>query len=219
MDDKTTSAPSNFMDLDADMVVNDAMSPQREIPDVKNYQAVIAMVVPAGTHTDTFPGKAPITAKKALAILELGKKSDGSRFVFSRKWTFSLADTANMKKDLSGAGVDTSKDFNLKDLVGMNVMVQVTHKKKQTGNGVTPKYGIFAQLPDGMPHIKPTITELPDWAKVYISGSVEYKQKHGTGAVGPYAEAIKKEMERKAKYGTKPGNVAEAPAQEDDLPF
>jgi hypothetical protein len=209
----------NLMDLDGELVVNDSMTPQKEIPPKKNYQAVIAMIVAAGTHTDTFPGKPPVTAKKVLAIIELNvRKTDGKRFIFSRKWTFSMADTANMKKDLAGAGVDTSKDVKLKELANLNIMVNVTHKAKQ-GGGVTPKYGIFSQLPDGMPMLHPETTELPDWAKVYISESVEYKQKYGMGAAGPYAAAIQKEIERKQKYGGSPGNVAEAPVQEDDLPF
>jgi hypothetical protein len=213
--------------LSNDLTVNNSMSSfKREYPPKGNRHGVICFIVAAGTHTETFPGKAPKASKKVLCIYELkDRREDGKRFVLNKKWTYSMDERANMRGDINGMGFDTDEDFNLKELAGHNFMVNITHEKDKKGEVSRAKPGDFTALMEGVEPIKPELTELPDWAKVYISESVEYKQKFGPGAVGPYAEAIKKDLEKKAKYGdNKPaqggeqGNQAPPPA-EDDLPF
>lgn len=217
--------------LNGDLTVNNSMSTfKREFPPKGNRQAVIAFIVPAGTHTETFPGKAPETKKKVLVIYELkDRKEDGKRFTLNKKWTYSMSDKSNMRIDINSMGFDTNSDFNIKELQGHNFIVNFTHDRDKQGNVTKAKPGAFTALMEGIEPIKPELTELPDWAKAYIGESVEYKQKFGEG--GPYAEAIKKDKERKAKYADKekakqpwgdqlngPQNDAPPPG-EDDLPF
>jgi hypothetical protein len=209
--------------LNGELNVSNAMSSfKKEFPPKGNNQAVICFVVPAGTHTETFPGKPPQTKKKVLCIYETkARKEDGKRFVKRKEWTFSMDERANMRIDVNSMGFDTSESFNLKDLTGHNFIVNYTHEKDKNGNIVKAKQGTFTALMEGIEPIKPELTELPDWAKAYIAESVEYKQKYGTGAVGPYADAIQKELDRKAKYGDNKSGAASpaAAGAEEDLPF
>jgi hypothetical protein len=210
--------------LNSDMTVNNSMSTfKREFAPKGNRQGVIAFVIPAGTHVESFPPKPPETKKKVLVIFELkDRKEDGKRFVKNKKWTYSMSDKSNMRNDLNSMGFDTNSDFNLKSLVGQNFIVNITHETDKKGNVTRDKLGDFTSFIEGMEPMVPESTELPDWAKVYISESVEYKEKFGDK--GPYEEAIKKDKERKAKYGDNNANAATgaAPAgnfEESDLPF
>lgn len=221
--DKPENEPKNF--LDEDLSVNDNMAKPRELCPTGMKQIVITHVVPAGTHLEHFPPKPATTVKKVLCLFEISaRKLDGKRFVGSRKWTFSMDEKATMRNDLKGLGIDTSKDFKLKELLGLNGMSNVTHEKKEKGTQV--KYGTIAALMEGLPPMKPEgdLATLPEWAQAYIAESAEYKQKYGQGAVGPYATAIKNGEDRKAKYGqggnaAAPDRGAPPPQAEDDLPF
>jgi hypothetical protein len=216
----------NMMDplgLDSELTVNNSMSSfKKEYPPKGNNQAVICFVIPAGTHTEQFPNKPPQTKKKVLCIYETkARKEDGKRFVKRKEWTFSMDERANMRIDINSMGFDTNSDFNLKSLVGHNFIVNFTHEKDAKGN-IKVKTGAFTSLMDGITPIEPETTELPDWAKAYIAESVEYRQKYGEGAKGPYADAIQKALEKKAKYGDNKAPAAAGSttaAQEDDLPF
>lgn len=202
--------------LDDDLNVSNKMATPRENPPKGPRQFVITHIIAAGTHKEQFPGKAPVMQKKVLCLYELAaRRSDGKRFVRNRKWTFSMDERAKMRNDLAGIGVDTTKDFPLKSLVGFNGMVNIMHEETKTGTKV--KEGPMLALMEGMPLIEPEADPkvLPEWAQVYISESNEYKQRYGEGAKGPYSEAIKKALEKAAGKGQQ-SLPAEA---EDDLPF
>lgn len=205
--------------LDDDLNVSNKMATPRENPPRGLRQFVITHVIAAGTHKEHFPPKAPVMQKKVLVLYELNaRRSDGKRFVRNRKWTFSMDDRAKMRGDLAGIGVDTTKDFPLKSLVGFNGMVNIMHEEDKKGTKI--KEGPMQALIEGMPPIKPEADPavLPEWAQVYISESTEYRQRYGEGAKGPYAEAIKKAAEK--KVGMPDGsNKAAPPQDEDDLPF
>lgn len=188
-------------------------------------QFVIAFAVPAGTHSEKFGTQDPKNVKKVLLIIESkAKRSDGKRFTKNRKWTWSMADKSIMYKDLVGLGIDVNKDVELLKLRGLNFMANVTHDLDKAGTVTNDKVGTFAALMEGLPPIEPEIKELPNWAKVYISESAEYKQKYPNEG-GPYADAIKESKEKKAKFAAQGGNknaeqtAQEAAQQEDDLPF
>lgn len=205
--------------LDDDLNVSNKMAKPRENPPAGPRQFVITHIVAAGTHKEHFPPKAPVMVKKVLCLYELNaRRLDGKRFVRNKKWTFSMDEKATMRKDLTGMGIDTSKEFPLKSLVGRNGMENIIHEKDANG-GVKVKGGHFMPIMEGIPLMTaegdPLV--LPEWAQVYIAESAEYIQKYGKGAVGPYAEAIKKELERKAGN---PQQGSAIPSQsEDDLPF
>lgn len=208
--------------LEDDLTVSNKMAQPRENPPKGPRHFVITHVIAAGTHVEQFPGKPAVSQKKVICLYELkDRRLDGKRFVRNRKWTFSMDDRAKMRKDLAGLGIDTSKDFALKSLVGRNGMVNVMHETMQDGSTKVSE-GPMTELMEGIPLISPEadLAVIPEWAQAYIAESPEYIQKHGKGAVGPYAEAIKKAADRKAGKPQQAASGSAIPPQDDsELPF
>ncbi len=212
--------------LNKDMVVNSetGVTFKKEYLPKGLQHFVISIGVAAGTHIEKFEGKEPKSVKKILLVFESkAKRSDGKRFIKNRKWTHSMADRAIMYKDLVGLGFNANDNIDIRKLVGLNFMANVTHETDKAGNITGEKVGTFAAMFEGVPLIERETTELPDWGKVYIAESAEYKQKYP--GVGPYDEAIKKAKEKAAKFANKPAGSSgpqegvPPPQQEDDLPF
>lgn len=167
-------------------------------------QAVCAMVCDIGTHKGEYQGK-ETSRHQVVIIWELDEKKTegqfaGEPFQMSKFYTLSLGEKANLRKDLeSWRGkpftAEELQGFDLENLIGANCFLNVIEDKdKQRIASISP-------LPKGMPKIKQTLTQEPEWVDKFRAKSVE---RTGAG--------------KSASSGGAPAS-SPAPNEPDDLPF
>jgi hypothetical protein len=114
-----------------------------ELAPAGNWPGVICAILEVGTHDDTDQNGAPVTLRKVIIGYEMtSRKADGSPFVMSQEFTYSMHTSANLFKlveKLTGARKEGEK-FNPKPLLGMPVMVEVVHTPGQTKKGQDVTY-------------------------------------------------------------------------------
>lgn len=151
-----------------------------------------------------------------LEIEKEGCKVDVPR-IMSKKYTISLGERANLRKDLKAwRGRDFTpeelKAFDLKNLLGVNCMIQVVHNSK---DGKTySNIGALIPLIKGFPSKKPEAevqffsmgesleipSYTPKWIKEIIESSNEYKGVQDT-------------------FGEEPPPADDVPPYDGDTPF
>lgn len=169
-------------------------------------QAVCAMVCDIGTHVGEYQGKRT-ERHQVIVIWELAEKKTegqwaGEPFYLSKFYTLSLGKDANLRKDLeSWRGkpftAEELQGFDLDQLIGANCLLNVIEDKEKA------KISAISPLVKGMPKIKQTLTEEPEWIEKFRARSIE---RTGAGKSASSAEGP----------ASSPGNP---PPAEDDLPF
>jgi hypothetical protein len=171
-------------------------------------QAVCAMVCDIGTHKGEYQGKETMR-HQVIILWELEEKKKegqwaGEPFYLSKFYTLSLGKDANLRKDLEswrGKPFTTEElqGFDIENLIGANCLLNVIEDKEKA------KISAISPLVKGMPKIKQTMTEEPEWVDKFRAKSIERTGagKSVSSAVGP---------------ASSPGNTPPPPS-EDDLPF
>ena len=196
------------------------------------YQAINYAVLDLGTHEDqTFGGE----SRKVLLQWELpdcrgeferdGKKINLPRAI-SKRYTLSLSEMANLRKDLeSWRGrnftADELRGFDMRAVLGTSCQLMVAHKTSKEGRTYASVSAIMA-LPKGAAHPgkpentltffsfeeagdKPALPDSPGWVRDIISQSKEWQRltDENTSQAGCTAEQ---------------GAKAES-EEDDDVPF
>lgn len=151
----------------------------RELAPSGLLQAVCAFVEDVGLQKTEYKGETKIQ-HKVIVIWEIDEKEaameDGRRFMISKRYTLSLSDKANLRKDLEtwrGKKFSTEEleGFDVENLIGANCLLNVIHaesggKTYANINGVMP-------LKSGMTKIKPVNTEVPKWVSEVRAKAVQ----------------------------------------------
>lgn len=155
----------------AEVYVSAGSSGPRELPKIGPQQAVCAFVEPIGKHKKVFNGKEEIK-DKLIIIWELTERLQngeyaGRRMMISKKYTMSLNDKANLRKDLEGwrsvpFTPEELKRFNVASVVGANCIINVTRYDRTDGNEGRNVGAIMPLMP-GQQKLVVESTELPQW--------------------------------------------------------
>jgi len=174
-------------------------------------QAVCVFVEDIGTHEGNYQGKTYMR-HQIVVCWELSENmtkppNEGKPFLVTKFYTLSLGDKANLRKDLENwrGKAFTAEEldgFDVQALIGANCLLNIVEYDKRDGSkGQT--IGSISKLMKGMPVIKPTRTEPPEWIARMRSESEEMKSSAGNGADGEAAARAE----------------AAASAGEENLPF
>jgi hypothetical protein len=169
-------------------------------------QAVCAMVCDIGTHKGEYQGK-PNERHQVIIIWELAEKKKegewaGEPFYLTKFYTLSLGKDANLRKDLeSWRGkpftAEELQGFDMEQLIGANCLLNIIEANEKA------KISAISPLVKGMPKIKQTMTQEPEWIdSKFRSKSLE--RTGGKPAAGAQGAAV---------------GSALPPQAEDDLPF
>lgn len=122
------------------------------------HQAVCVDVVDMGMLEVTYAGKTKQQHKVRLVWQIDEPMDDGKRFIVQKRYTLSLSEKANLRKDLeSWRGKPFTRDeemgFDLERLIGVNCFLNIVHADKD-GKTYANVVGVVP-LKRGMPHIQP----------------------------------------------------------------
>ena len=141
----------------------------RELHPAGMTQGVCIGVYDIGLQATNFQGVEKVQ-RKVIFLWETTKKdSGGSPFIMAKKYTASMFDKANLRKDLESWNGkkytdEQAKKVDIELFNGKNGLLNIVHsddEKYANVAGITP-------LMEGMPPIKATITTLPDGLKKWI---------------------------------------------------
>lgn len=159
------------------------------------YPARLVRVIDLGTQTTEYQGEAK-HAHKVLFTWEIvdpeARLADGSPYLISKRYTASLHEKAQLRRDLAAwRGQDFTADelrhFDLANLLGKPLLIGVVHTTK--GERTYANVASLSRLPKGMTAAEPTEPILhfdlqaPDWhvfdqlgekLKAQIASSPEY---------------------------------------------
>jgi len=208
---------------------------QIELVPEDSYQAVCFAVYDLGTahHDGMYPGE----RREVLLIFEIpeqrieierdGKKIEYARSV-SKKYTFSMSEKANLRKDMEtwrGKGFTELEaiDFEFKDLLGANAIIQIIHQSSKADR-VYAKIASITKLLKGMEKKEPERQlsffcfddgmdklpeEMPQWIKNIIVLSNEYG----------YIMDAREDTGEQEEPSLEPNESGEPKNDDDDLPF
>ena len=194
---------------------------QRELIPAGNYVARCYKMIEIGTVPTEFQGVEKMTHKVRFGWelpteLKVFKQENGEQpCVIEKEYTLSLADKANLRKDLkSWRGKDftpqEAEEFDVTKLLGVPCMLNVIHVNgKKDPTKVYEAIGSISPLPKGLvcdKQINPTfvfsfdeydekkLESLPDFIKDQIKTSNEYKALNGIEVIAdtPLESAVDK---------------------------
>lgn len=138
----------------------------RELAPAGTHRAVCHSVHDLGFQSEFIKGKKTVL-HKVVVIWEIDKaikagKFAGQPFVVSKKYTFSLHEKSNLRKDLAGwRGRDFTEQelekFDLRALVGKQCLLNVVHSVSKSGNGTYANVYTVSAVPEGMPPLAQTL--------------------------------------------------------------
>lgn len=179
---------------------------QRELIPAGNYVARCYKMVEVGTVPTEYLGVEKMTHKVRFGWelpteLKIFKPENGEQpLVIDKEYTLSLADKANLRKDLkSWRGKDftpqEAEGFDVSKLLGVPCMLNIIHVQgKKDASKTYEAIGSISPMPKGMvcpAQINPTFVfefenydkskfdSLPQFIKEQIVQSNEYKKLHG----------------------------------------
>ncbi len=140
----------------------------RELHPPGMTQAVCIGVEDIGLQKSSFQGADKIQRKVVFLWETTKKDASGHPFIMSKKYTASMFDKANLRKDLEGwAGKkftdEQAKKVDVELFKGRNCLLNIVHsddEKYANIAGITP-------VMEGMPPIKPT-GNVPDGLKKWL---------------------------------------------------
>ncbi len=175
-------------------------SPQREIIPIGNYVAICYSMIEIGTIKETIKGDEKILTKVRIGWelpteCRVFKEEDGEQpFVISQEYTLSMAEKANLRKDLkSWRGKDftdeEAKCFDITVLLGKPCMLNIIHKPSKDGSKIYNVISGITAVPKGLsvPALSNPVfclsydkfsetqfNTLPDFIKDKMKGSLEF---------------------------------------------
>lgn len=167
------------------LIVNDDGGGDLTLPDDGPQAAVCAFVEDLGYDHNMFSGK---WQRKLVICFELAQKmEDGRPFMLSTRYTQSLNEKANLRKDLAKwRGRDFTPEelaaFDMDNVIGKGAMVNVVHKTSKKGKTFANIDGLMP-LPKGMEAPEIHNTEPPEWiARQRDEGNAAYEASLGQQA-------------------------------------
>lgn len=141
----------------------------KEMPPAGLLQAVCVFVEDLGLQKTEYKGQVKVQ-HKIVVIWEIddreGAMEDGRRFMISKRYTLSLFQQAQLRKDLEtwrGKAFTPEEEagFDVERLIGVNCLLNVMHEE----NGGRTYANIKGVMPlkSGMEKIQPVATEVPKW--------------------------------------------------------
>lgn len=103
----------------------------------------------------------------------------GKRFTITKKYTKSLYEKANLRKDLESwrgkpFSAEEIKRFDVEALIGAPCMISVIHKPSKDGSKTYANIGTITKLPKGLTSIVPENERTtPEWITKLIASQVE----------------------------------------------
>ena len=155
------------------------------------HQGVCYAIWDVGLQKTTFQGKDKIQHKVIVSfeVQELIPTGEyqGKRMTISKRYTLSLSDKANLRKDLEGwrgrAFTETElKGFDIEKLIGVNCMLSVVHNT--TGDRTYANTSSISKLMKGLePMIPENGTDAPEWIKKVREKAVDPEAEEPEAAV------------------------------------
>ena len=149
-----------------------------------NQQAVCAFVEDIGTQEGSYMG-APITRREVVVCWELNEfmkkgEYEGRPFMVSKRYTLSLNEKANLRKDLeSWRGKAFTEEelagFDVEKLIGVNCLLNIISYKKKDGTEGT-KIGSISKMISGMNNIEIQNKKPPEWIQREREKSTEHEE-------------------------------------------
>lgn len=130
-----------------------------EVCPAKNQAGHIIGLIDMGHHRvdrkDDKTGEMKTRDERKLAIFYevTSKQTNGDPFVLVERFTYSMNDRSNLYalvKNLTGATPAANSKFSVASLIGMPVMVNVTHGKSKADKAYASVSSV-AQFPEGIP--------------------------------------------------------------------
>lgn len=129
--------------------------PKEPIPS-GTHRAICYMVVDLGTQEVQYPGKPPSLSRQLRLTWELpdvrmefeddNKQKVNKPKVIGNTYTYSTYEGANLFQHVSSWTGSCPSDFDFSSLIGKNCLLNVTHKKAQSGN-IYAKVSAVIQVP------------------------------------------------------------------------
>lgn len=179
---------------------------KREIIPAGNYVARCYSMIHIGKVEEEYVGekkemnKARITWELPTELRVFKEENGEQPMVISKEYTLSLADKANLRRDLEswrgrGFTEDEAKNFDITRLIGVACMINIIHKPSKSG-AIYPVISTISPLPKGLScpaqindsfifdyeenYSDDKIASFPDFIKDKVKSSVEYRKRNGT---------------------------------------
>lgn len=159
-------------------------------------QGVCYDVWDIGLQKTTFQGQQKVKHKIIIAFetteLIPDGEYQGKRMTISKRYTLSLSEKANLRKDLeSWRGkaftAEELKGFDIEKLIGANAMLSVVHN--QVDGKTYANVSSISKLMKGMMPLQPENKRgLPDWVKKIKEAAVENPESHDDESTPSYDE-------------------------------
>jgi len=222
-------------------------SVKRELIPEDSFQSVCYALFDLGTHDSDYQGN--VTEKREVVLifeipsLRIEYEKDGEKLegpkVISKRYTWSMHEKANLRKDMetwrgkSFTDLEAA-DFDFEQLLGANCIIQVMHKEKSNGDKYA-KIGSITKTLKGMEKLNPEnpkgfftfiapyvengemnfADSMPEWVQNIIKESKEYKWIQDGNDSSPY-DKIEDEF---AENETEKAQAETEANEPDDLPF
>ncbi len=227
-------------------------STPRELIPADLHIARCFSIIHVGTVKDTFKGEEKILDKVIIAW-ELPnhtkefKEGEGEKpFIFSTKYTLSMYEKANLRKDVEswrgkGFTKEQAEDFDITVLIGQPCALNMIQKPKADGSGDTNQVSSIIPIPKAMQPCPPQVNksfefnyddcfdlvwleEQPGWLKDMIKSTPEYAERMEQLESSAHANKVESETQDKVTHdATQGSNEADLPSNtetpDDDLPF
>jgi len=157
------------------------------LPEEGTFRAVCCAVWDLGNQRSEFNGKEKIQHKVLVAFeldqtIQADGEYKGQPYMLTRRYTLSLHEKANLRKDLEAwrgkkfTPDELANGFDLERLYGITCLVGVAHVDKKDGSGKYATITAILPLSKGMEKMQPhrASTDLPpQWVLDKMSQAVE----------------------------------------------
>lgn len=179
-----------------------APAPPKRDPFPKGtHTAICYAVVDFGTQKTTYMDEAKLTHQIKIqwevpALRFEGKNDDGTEYdkpkVIGQTYTFSIGDKAKLNHLLTAWGIEDLPNFDFRELLGKNCLLNVIHKTAKTSGNIYSIISTIMEIPGGTAPLQPenplmyySIEEdgfdIPEgvyeWMRKIIADSEEHKGK------------------------------------------
>lgn len=168
---------------------NDSKFPKIPLPEPGTTQAVCCAVWDLGLQKTTYMGEDKIQHKIIIAwevtekINVPDSEYNGKPYMLNRKYTLSLGDKANLRKDLESwrgkpfTAEELMNGFDLEKLYGVNCLIGIKHEAdRNDASKVYANVSAILPLPKGTEYLKPERARdepPPKWVQEKMDQSIK----------------------------------------------
>ncbi len=129
-------------------------------PSEANHSGVLVAILDLGTHKETYLDGKVADVRKIFFVFELDEDNDaGKHHVVSKEVTLTTSPKSTLRKimeGLRGKAYAEGEAIDVTKALGRPGLVNVKHKTSKAKGTVYAVFDSVAQLPKGMPPMKPT---------------------------------------------------------------